>query len=284
MQYLFGSEIPIFCVYFRDYVRAKYQVELELRPIEKNGLPMTGVYLEENCQYFAEIVQEKDEFLKKPFDPQYQQASWQTGDIQTHSPKLMPSWQFHRLALLKQQKFTLFLTALCCLIYFCQLIGFEDVIFSIAHYPEDAQQQGELWRYFSHSLVHLSLWHIFFNLAWWWLFGGAIEKAFGSITLILLYFCTALLTGFAQNLASGPAFFGLSGVVYVVLGFVFVVDKWSNISFDLPPGFFTMLLVGIALGFIAPLIGIEMGNTAHISGLILGSLFGIFATKLARKG
>ena len=75
MQYLFGSEIPIFCVYFRDYVRAKYQVELELRPIEKNGLPMTGVYLEENCQYFAEIVQEKDEFLKKPFDPQYQQAS-----------------------------------------------------------------------------------------------------------------------------------------------------------------------------------------------------------------
>ncbi len=35
-----------------------------------------------------------------------------------------------------------------------------------------------------------------------------------------------------------------------------------------------MLIVGIVSGFISPLFGVEMGNTAHITGLIVGLLLG----------
>jgi membrane associated rhomboid family serine protease len=34
----------------------------------------------------------------------------------------------------------------------------------------------EVWRYFSHALMHFSLMHILFNLLWWWYLGGAVEK------------------------------------------------------------------------------------------------------------
>lgn len=174
-------------------------------------------------------------------------------------------------------KFTLFITAVCVICYFFShnLGGRNDEFMLLMNFPADDWQQTEYWRYVSHSLVHLSLPHIGFNLAWWWLFGGAIEKTFGTFRLMLLYVIAAVVTGILQNWASGPWFFGLSGVVYAVLGFVFIVDKLSvQPPFDLPEGFLTMLLVGIGLGFVSPLIGIEIGNTAHISGLIIGLLFG----------
>ncbi|MCK3657991.1 rhomboid family intramembrane serine protease [Pasteurellaceae bacterium Pebbles2] len=182
-------------------------------------------------------------------------------------------------------KFTVFITALCAILYFfTSTIDLDQqVLMALFHFPAEDFQQQEYWRYFSHSLIHLSLGHIAFNLTWWWLFGGAIEKKFGSITLIALFVLSAFATGVSQNWASGPWFFGLSGVVYAVMGFVFCVDKFSpTVKFDLPDGFFTMLAVGIAFGFISPLIGIEMGNTAHISGLVIGLIWGFLQAKLGK--
>ena len=113
--------------------------------------------------------------------------------------------------------------------------------------------------------------HILFNLTWWWIFGGAIERQLGSLKLLQIYFFAGVISGIAQNLVSGPAFFGLSGVVYAVLGYVFMLDKiHKQTAFALPDGFFNMLLVGILLGFAGPLIDIQIGNTAHISGLLVG--------------
>ena len=68
--------------------------------------------------------------------------------------------------ILSQGKFTLFITTLCVLIYFAQQVGFEDEIMYALHYPTYDEQNSELWRYFSHSLVHLSNLHILFNLSW----------------------------------------------------------------------------------------------------------------------
>lgn len=152
------------------------------------------------------------------------------------------------------------------------------------HYPAYPEQEGQIWRYVTHSLVHLSLWHIAFNLLWWWIFADMIERKFGSGKLILLYLLSAVISGVAQNFASGPAFFGLSGVVYAVLGFVFGVDRFGKSEpFNLPQGFFNMLLVGIGFGFISPLIDIQMGNSAHISGLIVGLAYGFLQAKSTQR-
>ena len=88
----------------------------------------------------------------------------------------------------------------------------------------------------------------------------------------------------AQNVATGPPFLGLSGVVYAVLGYVFVLDKLNKqTDFDLPDGFFYMLVVGILLGFAGPLVDINIGNTAHISGLLVGMLLAFWDRNIRVK-
>lgn len=285
MQRLMRSELPIFCIKFRDYVRAKYRQELVLtEEVEAHGLPVTALYLPENSPHFEQIIEDYHIFIAEPMHERYEQASWQSGDTSPNraSYSLKDLWRFSRMDLngLKNAKFTVFLTALCILIYLFGLFGWDEEIMEFSHYPAFIDEDWQLWRYISHSLVHLSPLHILFNLTWWWIFAGAIERKFGTGKLIGLFFVAAIISGIGQNIASGPAFFGLSGVIYAVLGFVFCVDKFSSqTSFDLPLGFFNMLLVGIAFGFISPLIGINMGNTAHISGLIVGLLFGFLQAK-----
>lgn len=270
MKRLFGSEISNFAFYFRDYIAQKYQVPLEVREEQTKYGIMLAVYVAEDCPLLSQIEQERDEFLRRPFDAMYQQASWETGKIEQADENKV-RWKFPQFSQWKQQKFTVFLTALCLMIYLFQLLGFNQDILLATHYPEGYEEQSELWRYFTHSLVHLSPWHITFNLVWWWIFAGKIEQKFGTAALVLLYLLSAFISGFAQNMASGPAFFGLSGVVYAVLGYVLVLDKFSRQPpFHLPQGFFTMFLVGIAFGFVSPLIGVSMGNTAHITGLLTG--------------
>ncbi|OOF67714.1 rhomboid family intramembrane serine protease [Rodentibacter caecimuris] len=277
MHYLFGSEIEHFSLSFRDYVRLTFNEELQIRAvINDQGQEVFGVFIAENSPNFSAILQEKEAFLKNPFAAKYEQAGWQTGDIRTQGDHNFP--QINLSAFGQNGKFTIFLTALCILIYILQLIGFEEQIMILLHYPDPdfPEQSTEIWRYFTHSLVHLSLWHIVFNLSWWWSFGGLIEQRVGSCKLLLLYFLSALISGVCQNYASGPAFFGLSGVVYAVLGYVLIIDKLSRHNFNLPKGFFNMLLIGIAFGFISPFFGISIGNAAHISGLITGGVIGLF--------
>lgn len=175
----------------------------------------------------------------------------------------------------KRQPITFLIAGICLFTYFLQKVGLQNAIFEFAHYPYYQGESEQVWRYITHSLVHLGEAHLLFNLLWWWQFAGLIERYLGSFKLILLFLISALLTGVAQNAMSGANFFGLSGVVYAVLAYVFVTNKFSSPSlFDLPNAFLYSLLIGIGIGFISPLWGIYMGNTAHITGLILGLLWG----------
>ena len=44
-----------------------------------------------------------------------------------------------------------------------------------------------------------------------------------------------------------------------------------------------MLLVGLLFGFISPLFDINIGNAAHISGFILGLVWGFLQSKINIK-
>ncbi|WP_109077754.1 rhomboid family intramembrane serine protease [Aggregatibacter kilianii] len=279
MQHLFGSEIPALVTHFRDHIRAKYRVDLIVEEKQnEQGDPVYHVFLPENAPHFAAIAQECEAFLQEWLAQQNAQA-WQNGASPIKVRRVPPAEDTQTfdkisvLSYLQQRKITVIVTALCTLIYLFMLFGFAEPIVLFAHFPAEPDEYGEVWRYFSHTLVHLSNMHILFNLTWWWIFGGAIERRLGSLKLLQLYFLAGVLSGVAQNMVSGPAFFGLSGVVYAVLGYVFVLDKLNRqTDFEVPDGFFNMLVVGILLGFAGPLVDINIGNTAHISGLLVGIL------------
>lgn len=140
--------------------------------------------------------------------------------------------------------------------------------------------RGEWWRLVLPVFFHMDGLHLFFNILWVHQLGSAIEYHFRSRYLL----AQALLFGVGGVLAEGfitsiPAM-GLSGVVYGMLGFVWVRGRLDPRSPIVPAqSTVVIMLVWMLLGFVGVL---RMANWAHAGGLVLGMLWGAVSAGLAR--
>ena len=117
---------------------------------------------------------------------------------------------------------TITMIVLCVVVYvLMQVLGDQTVMLWLA-WPFDPPLKYDLWRYFTHALLHFSLLHITFNLIWWWYLGGPVEKRLGTRKLLVITLISALFSGFIQHKLSGAWFGGLSGVVYALMGYVWL--------------------------------------------------------------
>ena len=179
----------------------------------------SDVWLSDEAQE-SRVREELERFLANPADPRYLAASWQSG--QTNSGLHYRRFPF--LATLKAGAgpVTIGIMAVCILVFILMsVIGDQPVMIWLA-WPYDDSLKLEVWRYFTHAFMHFSFVHILFNLLWWWYLGGAIEKRIGSGKLVVITVISALLSGFIQHQFSGPWFGGLSGVVYALMGYVWL--------------------------------------------------------------
>jgi GlpG protein len=142
-------------------------------------------------------------------------------------------------------------------------------------------RRGEIWRLVTPAFMHVDPLHLVFNMIWFYLFGSQIERRQGALRLVLLIFATALLSNAAQGLAptnwgqlSGThAFLGLSGVVYGLLGYL-----WIKTVHDPGSGLFVsgstvaFLVIWLLLGVTGVLgtFGMPIANMAHVVGLLSG--------------
>ena len=128
---------------------------------------------------------------------------------------------------------------------------------------------GQIWRLITPIFVHLSFLHILFNMMWFKDLGYLIEFNFGKNFLLKFVLVSGLISNLLQYIVSGPQFGGMSGVLYAMLGFIWVYKKINGeFEYSLPRfdigmmiGWFFVCLTG-ALGPIA--------NTAHGGGLVVG--------------
>ncbi|MFQ3187646.1 MAG: GlpG protein, partial [Marinomonas primoryensis] len=140
--------------------------------------------------------------------------------------------------------------------------------------------KGEYWRLFTPTLLHFSVLHIVFNTLWIWDIGRRIERQLGSILWSVGILIIAIISNVLQYEISGyPLFGGLSGVVYGVIGFAWLLPLFNKrwpiiISKQLMIFFIVWLAVGytpfpemLGLGSIA--------NTAHSIGLLTGLALGV---------
>ncbi len=151
--------------------------------------------------------------------------------------------------------------------------------------------QGQIWRLVSPIFLHFIIAglpiHLLFNMMWLWDLGGSIEKAKGANYLLAV----VLITGVGSNLAqyfsgvyiakqSNP-FGGMSGVVYGLLGFIFVRRRFDPFfPLRLNDAIMNFMLIWLVLGFTG-LVG-SVANAAHLSGLIIGAGLGYFTAKTKR--
>jgi len=229
----------------------------------------------------ARVQAELARFMENPADPRYLAASWQSG--QTNSGLHYRRFPF--LATLRENAgpFTLGILVITILVFLLMsVIGDQPVMIWLA-WPYDPSLKFDVWRYFTHALMHFSVLHILFNLLWWWYLGGTVEKRLGSGKLVVITVISALLSGFVQYHFSGPWFGGLSGVVYALMGYAWLRgerDPQSGVF--LPRGLIGFALIWLIAGWF-DLFGMSIANGAHVAGLLVGLAMAFVDSQNARK-
>ncbi|PSU32926.1 rhomboid family intramembrane serine protease GlpG [Photobacterium lutimaris] len=276
MHRLAGLNNPRQAQAFIDYMASR-GISLVMAP-EPEGL--FALWLEDG-QHWVEAEAELNQFLSNPSDRKYQAASWQVAESRTakfhyRSPSL--------LGLVRAQAgpLTLLVMATSVVIYLLWLLGLQQSVFTLMHFPLMKGDEWQLWRFFSHALIHFSTLHVIFNCLWWWILGGQLERHSGSAKLLQVFLISALISGFAQFWFHGPNFGGLSGVVYALLGYIWWMGWLApQRGLAIPKPYVVFMLAWLVLGF-ADVLGMSVANMAHLFGLFSGCALGWVDAKLRR--
>lgn len=155
-------------------------------------------------------------------------------------------------------------------------------------------RQGEVWRLVTPIFLHGGPFHLICNMIMFHIFGSIIEDRRGTARFALIVFVVALVSNLAQGLAPSswgpfggdPFFVGISGVVYGLLGYL-----WMKTTYEPDSGMFVsgatvaFLLVFMMLGFagvLDKLLGARIANLAHGVGFATGLAIGYWPQLLRR--
>jgi GlpG protein len=139
---------------------------------------------------------------------------------------------------------------------------------------------GQVWRLITPIFIHASILmppfgilHILFNMMWLRELGKMLERAQGKRGLLVKVVVIAVASNLGQFAFSGPAFGGMSGVVFGLLGYC-----WMRGRFDLTSGLFvhSQTIIMMTAWFFLCLFGAmgSIANGAHGVGLVTGIVWG----------
>lgn len=262
---------------FVDYLKGKH-IDCQIEPLMQ-GVAILVIHDKDVEQARKEFAH----FITHPYDSKYLQASWEHGDTHTKLDYGAPSLQLFTQFITGAGPITLVIFALCSVIFAAMNLGFANPTYEALSYFGAVPNAdfSQFWRVFTPSLLHFSAMHIIFNLLWWWYLGGKIETRIGTAPLLILLLVAGTLPNIIQYYVSGPHFGGLSGVVYAVAGYTWVMGmRKPAAGIGLPPSYMGFMLIWLALGF-TDVLGISVANGAHIGGLIIGLAQGLFDSRKA---
>lgn len=138
-------------------------------------------------------------------------------------------------------------------------------------------REGQVWRLITPIFIHMGPLHILFNMLWLRDLGSMVEGRQSSLHLLALTLVIAAFSNLVEYYIMGPAFGGMSGVIYGLLGYV-----WIRGKFDPASGLYlhsynvTMMLIW----FFACLFKLipNVANATHAVGLIIGMAWGYLSS------
>ena len=154
---------------------------------------------------------------------------------------------------------------------------FEAQAFMLTGFEHLWQQP---WRLISPVFLHFGWLHMVFNLLWWWELGRRIERQSGLV-LVTLLLLTSVSGNVAQAWQVASLFGGLSGVIYGLLGYIWVMDRFNAPRYHLPQNILIFMLLWLLLGISGLFSALGFGamaNLAHIGGLLSGVGWGFLHT------
>ena len=139
---------------------------------------------------------------------------------------------------------------------------------------------NEWWRLIAPTFVHFSMTHLVFNCLWIYILGQRIEKLDGLSVFLFIFILTGILSNAGQFFWTQQYLFGgLSGSVYGLLGYCFIIElDGRHGRYGLPEALYLFMFIWLLVGFTGVLSFFGFGNvanTAHLVGMIAGFIIGL---------
>ncbi len=294
---------------FADYLLT-LEIETRLTP-EDDG---TAVWVCDEDRV-PQARQELEAFQRNPSDTRYRQAAAEADQLRWQKEQLEQDYRERQQRANEQiaalgtggtRRVTLFLMAVTILVTLFVWMGEErgkalreNLLLStrVDEWPRLGQvAQGEVWRLVTPIFMHAGWLHLLFNLVMFLSLAGQVESVRGSGRLLVLVLVLAIVSNLGQyymspaldsihlgppSMAAPGRFYGLSGVVYGLFGYVWVK---SRLEPDLGL-YLSLQTVVLLLGwFFACLFFISnVANGSHFGGLAAGLVLGALPTRWRRE-
>lgn len=288
---------------FSDYLTGQH---MEHQLIEENGIVEVWVYSEDNVDR-AETLFEA--FLKNPDAPEFRIQSKTVSKEREQAIKEekedIPvvdarTTIFNRDVTAPRGGLTVFLVLICVAVAVYSKLGanidvlrplfITDVIKEgdgvrwVAGLSEI--MKGEVWRPITPIFIHFGFMHLFFNMLWLLDLGSMVEDRKGTLFLAVFILVVGSAGNLLQYFFSHPLFGGMSGVLYGLIGYIWMKGKYDPASrLYLHPSTVTFMIVWYVL-CLTGLMG-NIANWAHTAGLVIGVVWGYLtsfsAGELKRK-
>ena len=261
-----------------------------------------GVWVQSEDR-MGEARQVLGEFLQNPDDTRFQAATRSAREIRKRTEEIEAEHRkrSHNLRdrwdgpLYRRAPLTFALIAASIAVFVGDKFDpalFARLMFSVRLVTEDGFvvdlglaniKAGEVWRLITPIFIHLSVYHILFNMLAMAAFGQRIEMTKGWVKFLILVLVSALLSNIGQFVVAGGGFGGMSGVVFALAGYLWIkghVSPDEGLGLDNQNA---QLMFGwFLLGIFAPVLfpgqqgfPFNMANMAHGVGLLAGLVFGL---------
>ena len=266
------------------YLQAQ-QIEVVLRAETSSTDFELWVVDEEDCERVREIL---TAFRQDPFDACYRNVTPPPVEEKPRRARYVDVRKqlFGRSAV--QGKITTALIAISVGVFLLQTSGLAPRFVALLYISEFVRpqfveiQQGQLWRLVTPIFLHFGILHVLFNMLWLHTLGHQIEMRGGRRQLALLVLAIGVVSNVGQYVIAGPSFGGFSGVVYGLLGYIWIMAQFQPASGYVMDRFtIGFMLVWLLLGMSGMFEG--MANAAHLFGLLSGVLWGLAKARNRRN-
>jgi len=170
-----------------------------------------------------------------------------------------------------------------------KIAGSDRAVMLVALTPSIVLSGRALWTFFTSMFVHAGFSHLFVNMVSLMFVGNFVEKLIGRKRFLGLYFAGGILAGIFFVAIAGitginlsvPAV-GASGAIFALGGLLAVLTPRLPVLvfFIIPmPMWAAMGVLLFGLWALSLTMGLPIGNTAHLGGLIVGIGYGIYLKK-----
>jgi len=232
-------------------------------------------------------------FRQNAEDPRYQKIAEEASQQKRIQDKIEAKQRAKNEKLAKRIQgrggfpITYSLMGICLVTFLLQAAGGTETkrpfIEALFLYHNESIQSGQIWRLLTPIFLHFGLIHIAFNMLWLLDLGRILEVRFSSRFLLFFVAIAGIGSNICQAIMVPEIFFGgMSGVVYGLLGFIWMKARFAPESgLYLHPTTVTLMLVWLALGFSGTIGG--MANGCHLGGLLIGTLWGYISAMALKR-